>query len=386
MHRNGVDMKRILRILICTVMLLSITIINVSDIVPAVKAQAATAKISKEKVTLTVGKSVTLSIQNTTKKATWSSSNSKIAKVSKAGKVTAVKVGTAVITAKISSQAYTCKVTVKKAASGKSLVKDTDWMDIWTEDKLGTYTTVIDNGGIWGDTQTSITENPVVKKGKGWSFDPTTLTLTLDHFVGKGIFMKGFESGITVKLIGDNVISYGKLSGQQCAFTGGKKVTLTGDGKLTLKLDDKKYSEKEMYYQSFYSNGELILEGSCTFDVTGIQAGIVCNKLTVGEKCTVISRAIGDQTQSCAIIAKGINVMGNLIAVAVKENSNTFTREEYPNKAISLPDGLQSGASNTYGTAAVMIKGDTEKNAVQASISDYMIDFPKDRYVKITNQ
>jgi hypothetical protein len=379
-------MKRIFKIMLSIAMICAITVFHVAYATPVAPVEAATVKISKSKVTLTVGKSVTLSIQNTTKTATWSSSNPKVAKVSKAGKVTAVKAGTAVITATISSKAYTCKVTVKEAVTGKSLVKDTDWMNILTEDKLGTYTTVIDNGGIWGDTQTSIAANPVVKKGKGWSFDPTTLTLTLDHFIGKGIFMTGFENGITVKLIGDNVISYGSLSGQQCAFTGGAKVILTGDGKLTLKLDDKEYGEKESGYQSLYSKGEIILEGSCTLDSTGIQAGIVCNKLTVGENCTVISRAIGDQTQSCGIIANGISVYGNLVAVAEKENANRFTNEEYPNKGISLPDGGVGIAANTFGANAVMVQGDTEKSASEVAISEYTATYPNDRYVKITNQ
>ena len=43
----------------------------------------------------------------------WSSSNKKVATVNSKGKVTAKKKGTAVITAKVDSDTYECKVTVK---------------------------------------------------------------------------------------------------------------------------------------------------------------------------------------------------------------------------------------------------------------------------------
>ena len=52
--------------------------------------QAAAVKMNKAKATLYPGQKVTLKVTGTSKKAKWSSSNAKVAKVSK-GKVTAVK-------------------------------------------------------------------------------------------------------------------------------------------------------------------------------------------------------------------------------------------------------------------------------------------------------
>lgn len=49
-----------------------------------------TVKMNKAKATLYPGQKVTLKVTGTSKKAKWSSSNAKVAKVSK-GKVTAVK-------------------------------------------------------------------------------------------------------------------------------------------------------------------------------------------------------------------------------------------------------------------------------------------------------
>lgn len=81
----------------------------------AVPARAASPAISKKVVTITVGKSATLKVNNAKGKITWKSSNPKVAAVSKSGKVTGKKAGTAKITANVGKKNYTCKVTVKKA-------------------------------------------------------------------------------------------------------------------------------------------------------------------------------------------------------------------------------------------------------------------------------
>lgn len=73
-------------------------------------------KISKSKVTLTKGKSITLKVTGTKKKPKWSSSKKSVAVVSRNGRVTAKKAGTAKITAKIGKKKYTCKVIVKNPA------------------------------------------------------------------------------------------------------------------------------------------------------------------------------------------------------------------------------------------------------------------------------
>jgi hypothetical protein len=102
-------MKKMIKRTICIALILCMTMLWA----PGTLAQAATIKISQTKLSLTVGKSKTLKIQNTTKAATWSSNNKKVAKVTKSGKVTAVSTGTATITATVSKKTYSCKVTVK---------------------------------------------------------------------------------------------------------------------------------------------------------------------------------------------------------------------------------------------------------------------------------
>lgn len=64
------------------------------------------------KLTMTEGKSRQLTAKNATGKVNWSSSSSAI-KVSSSGRVTAVRKGTATITARVYGKKYTCRVTVQ---------------------------------------------------------------------------------------------------------------------------------------------------------------------------------------------------------------------------------------------------------------------------------
>lgn len=84
----------------------------------SVNSQAkAKIRLNKKKVTLTVGKSVKLKLKGTGQKAKWSSSKESVAMVSSTGKVIAVSVGKAKITAKIKKKKYSCSVTVKRKAT-----------------------------------------------------------------------------------------------------------------------------------------------------------------------------------------------------------------------------------------------------------------------------
>ncbi len=95
----------------------SITVITVLAVMftltmPMTAQAKSTPKLNKTKISLNVKKSYQLKITGVSKKVAWKSNNKKVATVSKTGKVTAKKKGTAVITAKVSGKAYKCKVTV----------------------------------------------------------------------------------------------------------------------------------------------------------------------------------------------------------------------------------------------------------------------------------
>ena len=80
-------------------------------------AEAATVRLEQKNFTLTAGERFTLNLKGTGKKATCTSSNKRIATVTKKGcNVVAKKAGKVTITAKVGSKKVKCKVTVKKAA------------------------------------------------------------------------------------------------------------------------------------------------------------------------------------------------------------------------------------------------------------------------------
>lgn len=104
-------MNKVKKIL-SVVMVLSLAIAMTSV---AGRAAGKTVRLNKTKAAITVGKKLQLKVMNLKKgqKVSWSSSNKKVAAVSNRGKVTAKKIGTANIIAKIEKKKYICKIAVK---------------------------------------------------------------------------------------------------------------------------------------------------------------------------------------------------------------------------------------------------------------------------------
>ena len=96
-----------------------LTFVMMLSILPATQVNAATKpKLSKTKITMTVGQSKKLKVKGISKKRAkrikWKSSKKKVVTVTKTGKLKARKAGKAVITAKVGKKKLKCKVTVKK--------------------------------------------------------------------------------------------------------------------------------------------------------------------------------------------------------------------------------------------------------------------------------
>ena len=101
-------------------------------------------KLNKTKISVKTGKTYTLKVNGTTRMPKWKSSNKKVATVSKTGKVTAKKAGTAKITATIGKTrlTYTKNYTkVKKYLNKKGKV-DSDGTR-YIEKKIDAHTTAI---------------------------------------------------------------------------------------------------------------------------------------------------------------------------------------------------------------------------------------------------
>lgn len=131
------------------------------SLAPGYTQAAVKPKLSKSKLTLSVGQSATLKVKGTTKKVTWSTSSKKIAKVTKKGKVTAVNKGTAKITAKVAGKKLICKVTVTK----KQKPVTTPTTPVNTSMPTGTDPT--QNPTTPVGTETVPTQNPTATEGAG---------------------------------------------------------------------------------------------------------------------------------------------------------------------------------------------------------------------------
>jgi hypothetical protein len=77
------------------------------------KKKTTSVKLNATSKVLVVGQSAKLKVKGPKSKVTWKSSNKKVAKVSKQGKVTAKKKGKAVITASVNNKKLKCRVKVE---------------------------------------------------------------------------------------------------------------------------------------------------------------------------------------------------------------------------------------------------------------------------------
>lgn len=108
--------------------------------------------LSKTKVTLEKGKSVTLKL-NGSKVVKWSSDNKKIATINKNGKVVAKGVGTTTIKAKAKNgKTYKCKVVVSKKENKKDFYPDTSNYTEEEKQILEIFETTLRNAGFYKTT------------------------------------------------------------------------------------------------------------------------------------------------------------------------------------------------------------------------------------------
>ena len=96
-----------------------LALMMIFSVFPVAQVNAATKpKLSKTKITMTVGQSKKLKVKGISKKRAkrikWKSSKKKVVTVTKTGKLKARKAGKATITAKVGKKKLKCKVVVKR--------------------------------------------------------------------------------------------------------------------------------------------------------------------------------------------------------------------------------------------------------------------------------
>lgn len=108
-----------------------LALMMVFSIFPATQVNAATKpKLSKTKITMTVGQSKKLKVKGISKKRAkrikWKSSKKKVVTVTKTGKLKARKAGKATITAKVGKKKLKCKVVVKRKRKKSTKKKESN--------------------------------------------------------------------------------------------------------------------------------------------------------------------------------------------------------------------------------------------------------------------
>ena len=149
--------------------------------------------LKKTTITMTVGTTYQqrlLTLSNkviSTAKVKWSSNNNKVVKISKYGKITAIKSGTTTIKAKYNGKTYSCRVKVEKGITGKQYYSmrgsgQTKTIDVkWKDGFSGSITSYVLRGG----NVVGIVDVELISEAEpGWSIYRLTV--------------KGYKSGTAV--------------------------------------------------------------------------------------------------------------------------------------------------------------------------------------------
>ena len=246
----------------------------------SVKAPAEKIALNKTSVTVYTGKTYTLTPgltpSNSTDTVTWTSSNTKIAKVSSKGVVTGVAKGTATITAKTTSgKTASCKVTVKIAATKVTLSKTSV-----TVNKGQTYMlkASMSPSGADDSLQWSSSNSKIVKvstSGVVTGVAKGSATITVKTGSGKTAACK-----VTVKVPSTEVT----LSKTSISVNKGKTYTLIGTMSPSDSTDTLKWS----------SSNTKIAKVSSTGVVTGVEKG----------SATITVKTTSGKTATCKVTVK----------------------------------------------------------------------------------
>lgn len=227
--------------------------------------------ISKTKVNVGVNDTYQLKMNNTVSKVKWSTSDKKIATVSKKGKVTAKKGGTATITAKVNGKKYTCKVTVKE--------KNVKVTSVDVKKKL-----TLKKGGSVKLPYTVFPTNASNKKITASSNNSSVAKVAAitENYIeiyaaGTGnatITVKSADKKITSKMkvtVKNNIVlAEGVSNGGEWTVYSGFKVPLNGTYKVTTKIYPKNVTSKELIWSTSDTSIATVTQDGV---VTGVKHG-----------------------------------------------------------------------------------------------------------------
>ncbi len=262
-------------------------------------------ELPTSKLTLYVGATKTLKAEvlpsdATNKKVTWSSSNKKVATVSKSGKITAKNPGTAIIKVKTKSGGYTdtCKVTVKRYVALKSFKLNKSSVTIndgktYTLKAIFSPSNASNKDLVWKSSNTEVAT--VSSKGVVKGIKPGTATISC----------KSKQTGKTVKC----TVKIKKVKVKKVLF-GEKMYTVKHNGTLQLKahISPANATNKKIKWASSHPD---FVKVNSKGKVTGVRLGKVA---------TITATSVdGKIVASCRVKVQEIKI------TAFKLNKKTAT-------------------------------------------------------------
>lgn len=322
-------------------------------------------------------------------KITWKSSNTKVAKVSSSGKVTALKPGTATISATVNGTTLKCKITVKKMT-----INNTS-KTVYTAD---TYTLKVNGGSgkvTWKSSNSKIAK--VSSKGVVTGVKPGSCTITAKK---DG---KTFKCKITVKWPPETGITKTKnfnlthgASAKTYKFTLHAKSTVTITSKINSGTDSLYLTlSNTESYTDVYSKFSYLADGKITKKLT-LSAGTyhlyydTSNDTDISLKIT--TKPAIYSTSGRNTVAKGYSLQ---LKTAGVKNSGTWSSSNTSIATVSS-SGKVTGKSKGSATIYCKLKDGTKISykvkvvdpvTVSYSISnDYIYDDANLKFTNYTNK
>ncbi len=304
----------------------TVTTIAVVDDDATITAEAASIKLSATSKSIGYKQSFNLSIKNTGGKTVkWSTSNKKIAKITKVSKtkykVTGVKPGKATIKAKVNGKTYKCKVTVSKLCHvTRTIAKGTSHTFGFKGANGKTVTWSIKDKSIASIKKVSNTKYKVTGKKKGTTTlkakvngktykckitvtNPKLSETSLSMTIGDGVYLKvsGGKGTVTWSTTDAQVINIQEKSNTKYYVIGRQKGTAT----IKAKVDGKTLKCKVTVKKGKYKKYDLIKTevygcNNCGYPLfTRNSDGSVTNFSDMWSHPECTGEVVGGKTDTC---------------------------------------------------------------------------------------
>ena len=276
-------------------------------------------------------------------KATWKSSNPKVATVSSKGKVTAKKKGTATITAKVGKTTYKCKVTVLRPISKKLLkfeeipTAGNGFGGAGLAYKITNKNDYTVEFSLWGRFY-------AMNKNKGYKYEWTKKE---DYYIGTFVIAPGESIFTTKDTPCDNFAKFS--DGTHARYPDGyyeiePDGIYTGigfDDELFEKIEGRKYSDSvgsvcARTYSKFYTEIDEFCKSKHTSEVRIIKINLSAD----GKKLSVTNKGKTAVT-NLSLIAVGLNSKGEIDRVIGMLTDSFGTRTIKPGKTYTKEVGRE---------------------------------------------